>query len=87
MYLISFPLKHPLETMHFTVILAVRKQKEQCVNLVKVMQGFIQILKYIVQSIKRKNSCVPYYPGYKAMALFTVQGHPWPYNEYKAMTL
>ena len=30
---------------------------------------------------------IPYYPGYKAMALFPVQGHPWPYNEYKAMAL
>ena len=30
---------------------------------------------------------IPYYPGYNAMALFPIQGHPWPYNEYKAMAL
>ena len=30
---------------------------------------------------------LPYYPGYKAIALFPIQGHPWRYNEYKAMTL
>ena len=30
---------------------------------------------------------LPYYPAYKAMALYPIQGHPWPYNEYKAMVL
>ena len=32
---------------------------------------------------------VPYYLGYKAMALYPIQGqgHPMPYNGYKAMAL
>ena len=30
---------------------------------------------------------IPYHPGYKAMAVFPVQGHTWPYIEYKAMAL
>ena len=30
-------------------------------------------------------SVLPYYPGYQAMALFPVEGHPLPYNEYEAM--
>ena len=36
---------------------------------------------------KREKRELPYYPDYKAMALFPIQGHPWPYNEYKAMAL
>ncbi len=30
---------------------------------------------------------VPYYLGNKAMALYTIHGHPWLYNEYKAVAL
>ncbi len=39
-----------------------------------------------VQSSKGKFS-VPYYLGYKAMALYQTQGHPWPYIGYKARAL
>ena len=28
---------------------------------------------------------LPYYLGYKAMALYPIQGHPRPYTGYKAL--
>ena len=34
-----------------------------------------------------KDQILPYHCGYKAMALFPIQGHPRPYNEYKPMAL
>ena len=35
----------------------------------------------------RRTILLPYYLGYKAMAIYPIQGHPRPYNGYKAMAL
>ena len=43
---------------------------------------------YIVWVMSSRNpdlGVVPYYTGYKAMALYPIQGHPLPYNAYKAI--
>ena len=49
------------------------RQWEQVLNL---------FLSSAYDDIKKK---LPNYLGYKAMALYSIQGHPRPYNGYKAM--
>ena len=40
-----------------------------------------------IGSLKAFVAIIPYYLGYKAMAIYPIQGHPRPYNGYKVMAL
>jgi len=52
-----------------------------------IEERFCIDIKKILASSDIRIRMMPYYPGYKAMALCPVHGHPWPYNEYKVMAL